>query len=79
MEVIISSLISAAAAIAVCVISNNKTVTLIEYRLKELEKKQDIHNNAISRLYEVEKQLGIDEQKIKTNEERIEDLAQYHK
>lgn len=79
MEIIISSLISAASAIAVCVISNNKTVSLIEYRLKELEKKVDLHNNAVERLYRVEKQLGIDEEKIKSNQHRIDDLEQYHK
>lgn len=79
METIISAIISAGAAILVCAISNNKTITLIDYRLEQLEKKVDLHNNAVERLYKVEKQLGIDEQKIKTNEENIEDLKQYHK
>lgn len=79
METIISAIISAGAAILVCVINNNKTVSLIDYRLKELEKKQDAHNNLVERVYKVEKQIGIDEQKIKANEENIEDLKQYHR
>lgn len=79
MDTIISALISAAAAIAVCVISSNKVIALIEYRLKQLEEKVDLHNNAVERLYIVEKQLGIDEEKIKSNKHRIDDLEQFHK
>ena len=41
METIISSLISAGVALLICVIQNNKTKALIEYRLDELEKKVD--------------------------------------
>lgn len=79
METIISAAISAAAAIVVCAISQNRLVSLIEYRLNQLEKKQDLHNNAIERLYEVEKKIGIDEEKIKSNQHRIDDLEQFHK
>ena len=79
METIISAIISAGAAIIVCAISNNKTISLITYRLEELEDKVEKHNNLVERLYKVEKQLGIDELKIKANEENIEDLKQYHK
>ena len=41
---IISSLISAAVTLIVCLITQNKTKALIAYRLEELEKKQDKHN-----------------------------------
>lgn len=53
---------------------HNETISLIEYKLEQLEKKQDLHNNAVTRLYEVEKRLGIDEEKIKVANHRIEDL-----
>lgn len=79
METIISALISAAAAIIVCVVSNNKIIALIEYRLEQLEHKVDLHNNAVERLYIVEKKLGIDEEKIKVANNRIDDLEQFHK
>ena len=69
METIISAIISAGAAIVVCAIS----------RIKQLESKVDLHNNAVERLYEVERQLGIDEEKIRSNQHRIDDLEQYHK
>ena len=55
---------------------HNETISLVTYRLEQLEKKQDLHNNAVSRLYEVEKRLGIDEEKIRVANHRIEGLEQ---
>ena len=54
LSVLGAPLISAGAAIIVSAIQNRKTVNLIEYRLKELEKKQDKHNSMIERMYIVE-------------------------
>lgn len=86
----IEAIISAAAAILVCMINNfyqhkkvtaqqKETVSLVLYRLDQLEKKQDLHNNAVTRLYEVERKLGIDEEKINVANHRIDDLEQFHK
>ena len=73
-----NALISAGAAILVCVISNyfqnKKTTALMEYKIDQLTKKVELHNNAIIRLYEVERRLGIDEEKIKVSNHRIDDL-----
>ena len=79
----IEAIITGIVAIAVCMINNafqqkradeqhNTTITLIEYRMDQIEHKVDLHNNAVERLYEVERKLGIDE-------EKIEHLEQYHK
>lgn len=72
------ALISAGAAILVCAISNyyqnRKTTALMEYKIDQLTKKVELHNNAITRLYEVERRLGIDEEKIKVANHRIDDL-----
>ena len=81
----VEALITGGVAILVCMINNfyqqkavekkhNETLSLIEYKLEQLEKKQDLHNNAVTRLYEVEKRLGIDEEKIKAANHSIEDL-----
>ena len=86
----IEAIISAAAAIVVCMINNafqtkraeaqqEKTISLVLYRLEQLEKKQDLHNNAVVRLYEVERKLGIDEEKITVANHRIDDLEKFHK
>ena len=83
----IEALITGGVAILVCMINNfyqqravekkhDETLSLIEYKLGQLEKKQDLHNNAVTRLYEVEKRLGIDEEKIKVANHRIEDLEE---
>lgn len=58
---------------------HDETIHLIDYKLEQLTKKVDLHNNAVERLYVVERQLGIDEEKIKSNKHRIEDLEQFHK
>jgi len=90
MTEIITGLISAAAAIIVCVINNvkqqkaaekqhNTTIELIEYKLDQLDKRVSVHNNVVSRLYEVERKIGIDEEKLNVANHRIDDLEQYHK
>jgi len=55
-------LISAGAAIVVSAIQNHKTMGLIEYRLKELEKKVDKHNSVIERTYNLESKVAVVEQ-----------------
>ena len=79
METIISAVISAAAAIVVCMINNNKVISLIEYRLQQLELKQDKYNNVISRTYELEKNEAVMEEELKAANHRIDDLEQFHK
>lgn len=74
------ALISAGSAIVVCVISNyflhNKTQALIEYKIDQLTKKVDLHNNAVERLYEAEKTIEVHEEKIKVANHRIDDLEE---
>lgn len=85
METIIGALIGGIVSLVVCVLNNRSQqretdarqtefINLITYRLEQLEKKVDLHNNAVERLYEVEKKLGIDEEKIKVANRRIGDL-----
>ena len=77
---ILAAVISALAAIAVCVISNHyqnqNTRNLLEYRLTQLEKKVDKHNNLIERTYEVEKQIKLHDEKIKVANHRLNDLEE---
>lgn len=74
------ALISAGSAIIVCVISNyflhNKTQALIEYKIDQLSERVDKHNNAVERLYEVEKTLVSHDEKIKGANRRIDDLEE---
>lgn len=52
--VIVSSLISAASAIIVCIITSVWNNKLIAYRLEQLEKKMDKHNSVIERVTALE-------------------------
>ena len=61
---IISSLISAAVTLIVCLITQNKTKALIAYRLEELEKKQDKHNSVIERTYKLEQDVAVLKEQI---------------
>ena len=61
---IISSLISAAVTLIVCLITQNKTKALIAYRLEELEKKQDKHNSVIERTYKREQDVAVIKEQI---------------
>ena len=78
METIISACISAAVTLIVCVISNNaqqeKTRTLMEYKLEELTKRVNEHNNLIKRTYALEEKMSVHEEQMKVANHRIEDL-----
>lgn len=62
-ETIIAALISGGVAIIVCVITQAVQAAtmrkLLEYRLEQLEKKVDKHNNLIERTYELEKEVAV--------------------
>lgn len=78
METIISSLIAAAVTLIVCVVNNRaeaaKSRALIEYRMLELEKKVDKHNNLIERTFSLEQDAAVIKEQIKIANHRIDDL-----
>ena len=47
---------------------------LILYRIDELEKKQDKHNEVIERTFRLEERIELHEEKIKVANHRIDDL-----
>lgn len=57
----------------------NETVNMIKWQLEQVIKKVDLHNNAVERLYIVEKKLEVDEERIRVSNHRIEDLEAFHK
>lgn len=72
-EVMLPSLITGVVAIIVCVINNsvlhNKTEALISYRIQELERKVEKHNNVIER-------MTVAERDIKTAFKRIDEIRE---
>ena len=47
---------------------------LSNYRIEQLEKKVDKHNNLVERVYLIEQHEAVNDNKIKTAEHRIADL-----
>jgi len=52
---------------------------LTNYRIEQLEKKVEEHNNVVKRTYKLEEEQKVEEEKIKVINHRIEDLEKYHK
>ena len=85
METIISSCITAAITLIICLINNHgqqkrteqqqsETRALMEYKLDELTKRVDKHNHLVERTYHLEEVSMLHEEKIKVANHRIEDL-----
>ncbi len=55
--------------------SNRLTV----YRIEQLEKKVEKHNNLVERTYQLEEEQEVEKEKIKVINHRIEDLEGFHK
>ena len=54
--------------------ANKKSTALIAYRLEQLEKKVDKHNQVIERTYALEEKTGLLEERVKVANHRIDDL-----
>ena len=52
---------------------------LTNYRIEQLEKKVDLHNSVIERVYLLEKADAVEEEEIKVINHRLSDLEEYHK
>ena len=72
-EIIVAvlSLIGTAVGSLAGIITANK---LVVYRLEQLEKKVEQHNNLISRTYKLEENVSVIEEKISVANHRIDDL-----
>lgn len=78
METIITASITAAVTLLVCLINNHyqhkEMVALITYRLTELEKKVDKHNNLVERMYACEEQDKLQDAELKRVNARLTGL-----
>lgn len=65
---LVGAIISGLVSLAVATIQHNKTSALMEYRLEQLEKKVDKHNNIVER-------MALVERDIKTAFSRIDEIS----
>ena len=62
---VLAAVITGLLSLAGVYIANRKSTALIAYRLEQLERKQDVHNNMIERVYRVEGRLTEAEHDIR--------------
>lgn len=74
MENIIIAALGFVGALAGTYFSNRKAQALMAYRLEELEKKVDKHNNLVERTYRLEEARAVLEEKIDVVNHRLKDL-----
>ena len=85
-EGIIIAIIAAFTSIFGVIYGNRKTEKTVKeqtnltlYRIEQLEKKQDVHNNLIDRMYRAEEDITVLKEQYKVENHRIKDLESYHK
>lgn len=74
MEGIVVALIGLAGSALGSILGVLASAKLTSYRLEQLEKKVQAHNNLIERTYKLEERTEIQEEKIKAVSHRIKDL-----
>ena len=52
---------------------------LTNYRISQLEKKVEKHNNVLERVFKIEQHNAVVDEEIKVANHRISDLEHYHK
>lgn len=73
-SVVIVGIITVIGNIVVSVIANRKSTALVTYRLEQLEKKVQAHNNLIERMYAVEEAVKLEKAENVRQNRRIEEL-----
>lgn len=70
----IPNLLTLIGVIITVTVAHRNTKDIIEFRLMQIEKKQDKHNNLIERMYQAEQNIELLNEKVKVSNHRIDDL-----
>lgn len=73
---VIVAVITGGLSLAGVYIANRKSAALMEYRLEQLEKKVDKHNNLVERMYAVEERTQLQEAELNRHKERLRVLEE---
>ena len=79
MEGIVVALIGLAGSALGSILGVLASAKLTSYRLEQLEKKVEVHNKVIDRVYKLEERTELQEEKIRVANHRIWDLEDFHK
>lgn len=78
-ETIIVALLSLAGTLAGSLLGILAANKLVIYRIEQLEKKVEKHNQVVERVYSLERSEAVIEEEIKVANHRIDDLEETHK
>lgn len=73
-ETILVTILSLVGTLSGSYFAQRKSAALISYRLEELEKKVNKHNNLVERTYKLENNHDLLDEKIRVANHRIADL-----
>ncbi len=73
-ETILVAVLSLAGTLLGAYFANRKSAALIAYRLEELERRVDKHNQVVERTYKLEERETVLEEKVKVANHRLDDL-----
>ena len=76
---LIVAIVTGIASVLCTVITVYAGSKLTAYRIEQLEKKVQAHNNVIERMYNLERRVEVDENRLKVSEHRIEDLEKFER
>ena len=71
---IVTAIITGGLSLLGVYFSNRKSAALIEYRIQQLEEKQDVHNRLIERTYKLEDRANITDERVCALRARVDDL-----
>ena len=60
-------------------LANRKSAVLLAYRLEQLEKKVNRHNQVVERTYALEEAVSLLDERVKVANHRIADLEKPHR
>ena len=69
---LLSALVTALFSFLGVYFSNRKQTALVDYRLKKLEEKVDVHNQLVDRMYRVEARADLAEAELKDLKRKVE-------
>ena len=71
---IITAVITGVCALIGTYLSNRKSAALVQYRLDQVEKKLEIHNNLVERTYKLEERTEVHEERLKEVNNKIDEI-----
>ena len=78
MEGIVVALIGLAGSALGSILGVLASAKLTSYRLEQLEKKVEVHNKVIDRVYKLEERTELQEEKIRVANHRIGEIGRAH-